>query len=55
MTEKREDRDACGRPERLLDWEKNLAERSQIEKFLETAERYWYGESFGSERRKTPS
>jgi len=40
----------CGR------WRQKLNGRSEQLKYLETAERYWYGkEWFGSEKRKNPA
>ncbi|MBN1369045.1 MAG: hypothetical protein JW954_02265 [Dehalococcoidaceae bacterium] len=40
----------CGR------WRQKLNSRSEQLKYLETAERYWYGkEWFGSEKRKNPA
>jgi len=37
-------------------WRQKLASREEKLKYLETAERYWYGKDwFGSEKRKTPA
>ena len=48
-TGKPEDRD-LGR------WRQKLTDRQEKLKYLQTGERYWYGEEwFGSERRKTPA
>jgi hypothetical protein len=44
-----------GKPEKPLDWLKKLTNRSEMMKYLKNAERYWYGESFGSEKRKNPA
>jgi len=44
-----------GKPENPLNWLKKLSDRSEIIKYLKNAERYWYGEGFGSEKRKNPA
>lgn len=37
-------------------WRQKLGSREEKLKYLQTAERYWYGkEWFGSEKRKTPA
>lgn len=37
-------------------WRQKLASRAEKLKYLETAERYWYGkEWYGSEKRKKPA
>ncbi len=37
-------------------WRQKLASREEKLRYLETAERYWYGkEWYGSEKRKTPA
>ena len=37
-------------------WRQKLGSREEKMKYLQTAERYWYGkEWFGSEKRKTPA
>ncbi len=37
-------------------WRQKLESREDKLKYLQTAERYWYGEEwFGSEKRKTPA
>ena len=37
-------------------WRQKLQSREEKLKYLQTAERYWYGkEWFGSEKRKTPA
>ena len=45
---------APGRPEDKNDgrWRHKLAARAEALKYLRSAERYWYGESFGSEKRR---
>lgn len=44
---------APGRPEGKGDggWRHKLANRTEALRYLRSAERYWYGESFGSEKR----
>ena len=44
---------AEGKPEKIDTWRRKLADRERMMKYLTTGERYWYGESYGSERRKT--
>ncbi len=44
-----------GKPEKPLSWLKNVTDREQMLSYLKTAERYWFGEGFGSESRKTPA
>jgi len=47
-----------GKPEgkELGKWRQKLGSRGEKLKYLETAERYWYGkEWFGSEKRKNPA
>lgn len=43
-----------GKPKKPLNWKKfeNLEE---LLKYLKTTERYWLGEGYGSEKRKTPA
>ncbi len=37
-------------------WREKLASRQEKIRYLQTAERYWYGEDwFGSEKRKNPA
>ncbi len=37
-------------------WRQKLGSREEKLKYLQTAERYWYGKDwFGSEKRKTPA
>ena len=42
-----------GKPEKPDQWRTKLTDRQNRLSYLKTGERYWYGESFGSERRKT--
>ena len=47
-----------GRPEgkEFGRWRQKLGSREEKLKYLETGERYWYGEEwYGSERRKNPA
>ena len=47
-----------GKPEgeELGKWRQKLENRAEKLKYLNTAERYWYGKDwFGSEKRKTPA
>ena len=47
-----------GKPEgeEMGRWRQKLGSREEKLKYLQTAERYWYGkEWFGSEKRKTPA
>ena len=47
-----------GRPagEDLGKWRQKLSSREEKLKYLESGERYWYGQDwFGSEKRKTPA
>jgi hypothetical protein len=44
-----------GKPEKPLDWLKKLQGKEEIIRFIKTAERYWYGESYGSEKRRSPA
>ncbi len=44
------------RDSREGEWRQKLASRAERLKYLETAERYWYGkEWYGSEKRKKPA
>jgi hypothetical protein len=36
-------------------WQQKLSGRAEELRYLKSAERYWYGESFGSEKRKKPA
>jgi hypothetical protein len=46
-----------GKPEDKDDgrWRQKLGSRDEELMYLRTAEHYWYGEGFGSERRKKPA
>ena len=47
-----------GKPEggELGKWRQKLGSRAEKLKYLETGERYWYGEEwYGSEKRKNPA
>jgi len=43
-----------GKPDKPLKWKK-FGSKDEMLKFLKTSERYWYGEGYGSEKRKTPA
>jgi hypothetical protein len=48
----------AGKPEGedMGKWRQKLAERREKLKYLQTGERYWYGEDwYGSEKRKNPA
>ena len=36
-------------------WRKKLGSRAEELRYLKSAERYWYGEPFGSEKRRKPA
>ena len=44
-----------GKPETKHDWRKKLGDRETMLKYLKNGERYWYGEGYGSEKRKNPA
>jgi hypothetical protein len=44
-----------GKPGKPLTWMKKMESREEMIKYLQNAERYWYGEGFGSEKRKGPA
>jgi len=44
-----------GKPELMDKWRQKLANREQMLKYLKSGERYWYGEGYGSEKRKSPA
>ena len=44
-----------GQPEAADNWRVKLIDRKRMLQYLETGERYWYGESYGSEKRKNPA
>jgi hypothetical protein len=46
----------AGKPTGPYNWRHKLQTREEMLKYLETGERYWYGEDwYGSERRRTPA
>ena len=47
----------AGKPENENDgrWSQKLSSRADELKYLKSAERYWYGEGSGSEKRKKPA
>ena len=44
-----------GMPEAPGNWRNKLDTREEMLKYLHSGERYWAGESFGSEKRKQPA
>lgn len=44
-----------GKPEKPLNWLEKISEYQDKIKYLKNAEKYWYGEGFGSEKRKNPA
>ncbi len=44
-----------GKPDIKDEWRKKLGDREQMLKYLKSGERYWYGEGYGSEKRKSPA
>ncbi len=46
----------AGKPEGPSNWRHKLQTREDMLKYLQTGERYWYGDDwFGSEKRRTPA
>ena len=45
----------AGKPSVKGDWQKNFDVRADYVKYVTQAERYWYGEGYGSEKRKNPA
>lgn len=44
-----------GFPEGPDKWRKIFTDRKEVLKYLKTSQRYFYGEGFGSEKRKNPA
>lgn len=44
-----------GKPDTPGYWRNKLDSREEMLKYLKYGERYWSGEDFGSEKRKTPA
>ncbi len=42
-----------GKPNEPIRWREELRDRDEMLKYIKTAERYWYGSGYGSEKRKT--
>ncbi len=42
-----------GKPSEPVRWRNKLRNRDEMIKYIKSAERYWYGEGYGSEKRKT--
>ncbi|MCM8786127.1 MAG: hypothetical protein NC827_09475 [Candidatus Omnitrophica bacterium] len=43
-----------GKPKKPLKWKK-FENRDEIINFIKVSERYWFGEGYGSEKRKAPA
>lgn len=43
-----------GKPIKPLKWKK-FENRDEMIKFIKVSERYWFGEGYGSEKRKNPA
>jgi len=43
----------AGKPDEPVRWRQKLQNRDEMLKYLRSAERYWFGTGFGSEKRKT--
>ncbi|MGB9677161.1 MAG: hypothetical protein ACPLZ9_00945 [Candidatus Ratteibacteria bacterium] len=43
-----------GKPKKPLKWKK-FENIEEIVKFIKVSERYWFGDGYGSEKRKTPA
>lgn len=43
-----------GKPQKPLRW-KRFEDREEMMKFIKVSERYWFGEGYGSEKRKIPA
>jgi len=44
-----------GKPGEPIQWRQKLRSKDEMVKYLQTAERYWFGQGYGSEKRKTPA
>lgn len=45
-----------GKPEAACNWRTKLKSREEMLRYLQTGERYWYGDDwYGSEKRRTPA
>ncbi len=60
MSEKKKDKSEVlgptfepGKPNEPIRWREKLRDRDEMLKYIRSAERYWYGEGHGSEKRKT--
>lgn len=60
MSDKKEDTSGVlgptfesGKPDEPIRWREKLRDRDEMLRYIKTAERYWYGEGQGSEKRKT--
>ena len=44
-----------GKPGEPIRWRQKLRSKDEMVKYLQSAERYWFGQGYGSEKRKTPA
>lgn len=44
-----------GKPAEPIRWRGKMRNRDEMLKYLQTGERYWFGEGHGSEKRKNPA
>jgi hypothetical protein len=42
-----------GKPSEPVLWRQKFRSRDEMLKYLQTGERYWFGQGYGSEKRKT--
>jgi hypothetical protein len=42
-----------GKPQEPIRWRQKFRSREEMLKYLQTGERYWFGQGYGSEKRKT--
>lgn len=42
-----------GKPDAPMRWRDKMRSRKEMLNYLQTAERYWFGKGYGSEKRKT--
>jgi len=42
-----------GKPVEPIRWRQKMRNRTEMLRYLQTGERYWFGTGYGSERRKT--
>lgn len=44
-----------GKPAEPIRWRGKMRNRDEMLKYIQTGERYWFGEGHGSEKRKSPA